>query len=108
MIMAGFAVLRSHAGMSGKAILSSNMQLTEFEGYYQLDKNKSIYLQIMVKKNQLILKQLWDEREIPFEQKSALYFYNEEKSFPLTFSMPIFSNNAIRIGSNAVINNPKL
>ncbi|HEY2348724.1 MAG TPA: hypothetical protein VGH64_06895, partial [Puia sp.] len=54
--------------------------------YYQLDKNKSIYIQIIVKNNQLVLKQLWDDLEIPFDQKSALYFYNEQKSFPLTFT----------------------
>ena len=40
----------------------------------------------MVKNNKLVLKQLWDQREIVFEQKSDLYFYNDEQSFPLTFS----------------------
>jgi len=76
----------SYAGISNKTVSSSTQQLTGFEGYYQSDKNKNIYLQIMVKNNQLILKQLWDDQEIPFEQKSALYFYNEQRSFPLTFS----------------------
>ena len=86
MILACFAVYASHAGILNKTISSSTQQLAGFEGYYQSDKDKNIYLQIMVKNNQLILKQLWDEVEIPFEQKSALYFYNEQHSFPLTFS----------------------
>jgi hypothetical protein len=86
MIMACVIVYPTHAEISRKTISTSAQQLAGFEGYYQLDKNKSLYLQIMVKNNQLILKQLWDEREILFEQKSALYFYNEQRSFPLTFS----------------------
>ena len=58
-----------------------NAQLTGFEGYYHLDKDPNLYLQILVKNNQLVLKQLWDDREILFEQKSALYFFNEQQSF---------------------------
>lgn len=86
MIMVCFITYPSQAGVSDRTFSSSTQQLTGFEGYYQSDKNKNIYLQIMVKNNQLILKQLWDDREIPFEQKSELSFYNEERSFPLTFS----------------------
>src|SRR5580692_4518522 len=86
MIITCFAVYTSHAGIFIKTTSYSTQQLAGFEGYYQLDNNKNLYLQIMVKNNQLILKQLWDEQEIPFEQKSALYFYNEQRSFPLTFS----------------------
>jgi hypothetical protein len=85
-VTACFGVFASHAGICKETSAYSNQQLTGFEGYYQLDKNKDLYLQIMVKNNQLILKQLWDEQEIPFEQKSPLYFYNEQRSFPLTFS----------------------
>ncbi|HSZ31666.1 MAG TPA: hypothetical protein VK772_00065 [Puia sp.] len=64
----------------------ASQPLAGFEGYYQLDNDKDFYLQIMVKNNKLVLKQLWDEREIPFEQKSDLKFYNDQESFPLTFS----------------------
>jgi DNA-directed RNA polymerase subunit F len=64
----------------------ASQPLAGFAGYYQLDNNKDMYLQIMVKDNKLVLKQLWDEREIPFEQKSDLKFYNDQESFPLTFS----------------------
>jgi uncharacterized protein YjhX (UPF0386 family) len=85
-IIACFTIYASRAGILNKTISLSTQQLAGFEGYYQSDKNKDIYLQIMVKNNQLILKQLWDDQEIPFEQKSALYFYNDQRSFPLTFS----------------------
>jgi len=61
-------------------------QLSEFEGYYHSDMDSNLYLQIMVKNDKLVLKQLWDNREITFEQKSALSFYNDQESFPLTFS----------------------
>jgi hypothetical protein len=43
----------------------------------------------MVKDNKLVLKQLWDNREITFEQKSDLYFYNDQRSFPLKFSKDV-------------------
>ena len=86
MIIVCFTGYTSHARTPNKTISFPTQQLSGFEGYYQSDKNKNIYLQIMVKNNQLILKQLWDDQEIPFEQKSDLYFYNEQRSFPLTFS----------------------
>ncbi len=81
-----FAVNPTHAETLNKRISASVRQSTGFEGYYHFDKDKNLYLQIIMKNNKLVLKQLWDDREIPFEQKSALYFYNVQESFPLTFS----------------------
>ncbi len=81
-----FSVFSAHGAITNRLLSYSTAQLKEFEGYYQLDKAKDRYLQILVKDNKLVLKQLWDQREIPFEQKSALNFYNEQLSFPLTFS----------------------
>ena len=60
--------------------------LKSFEGYYQFQNDKNTFLQIIVKGNNLILKQLWDGKEIVFLQKSELEFFNEEESFPLKFS----------------------
>ena len=60
--------------------------LKSFEGYYQFQNDKNTFLQIMVKGNNLILKQLWDGKEIVFVRKSELEFFNEEESFPLKFS----------------------
>lgn len=81
-----FSVNPAHAGIQNRTMSFSASPLTGFEGYYQFDKDQNRYLQIMVKNDKLVLKQLWDQREITFEQKSDLYFYNEELSFPLTFS----------------------
>jgi uncharacterized protein YjhX (UPF0386 family) len=81
-----FSINFTHGGILNSMKSFSTGQLTGFEGYYQLDKDKDRYLQILVKDNKLVLKQLWDQREIPFEQKSALYFYNDQLSFPLTFT----------------------
>ena len=80
-----FSVFSAHGANTNRLLSYSIAQLKEFEGYYQLDKEKDRYLQILVKDNKLVLKQLWDQREIPFEQKSALNFYNDQLSFPLTF-----------------------
>ena len=60
--------------------------LKSFEGYYQFQDDKNTFLQIIAKGNNLILKQLWDGKEIVFVQKSELEFFNEEESFPLKFS----------------------
>ena len=81
-----FSFYPAHGGTMNRILSYRTAQLTEFEGYYQLDKDKDQYLQILVKNDKLILKQLWDQREIVFEQKSDLSFYNDELSFPLTFS----------------------
>ncbi len=86
LIAAYFAVNPVRAEHINKKIPVSVRQLSDFEGYYRLETDSNLYLQILVKNNKLVLKQLWDEQEIPFEQKSALAFYNDEKSFPLSFS----------------------
>jgi hypothetical protein len=61
-------------------------ELKQFEGYYQFTEDKDSYIQILTKENHLVLKQLWDNKEITFEQKSDLEFYNTEHEFPLKFS----------------------
>jgi hypothetical protein len=76
----------AHAWIRNGTMSFSTVQLNEFEVYYQLDKDKNLYLQILVKNDKLVLKQLWDQREFTFDQKSALHFYNNERSFPLAFS----------------------
>jgi hypothetical protein len=86
MITACFTLHQARAGVSVKTVSFSALQLTEFEGYYHADNDPNLYLQIIIKNNKLVLKQLWDDREITFDQKSALYFYNDELTFPLTFS----------------------
>ena len=68
-----------------EAPLPARQDLKEFEGCYQFDMNKDNYIQIRAKGNQLILKQLWDDREIVFNQQSPLEFLDVDKGFPLKF-----------------------
>jgi hypothetical protein len=62
-------------------------QLKPFEGLYQLDGGEGRYLQLFVKGDDLILKQHWDGRELPFVPESALDFYcRDMPSFTLRFT----------------------
>jgi len=67
-------------------IHSQDQSLKKFEGYYQFTNDTTTYLQITSQGNSLILHQLWDGKEISFEHKSELEFFNGEYSFPLKFS----------------------
>ena len=44
-----------------------------------------MFLTITRKDSQLVLKQLWDNQEISFKQTGVSTFYNQERSFPLSF-----------------------
>jgi len=68
------------------AVNSDVAKLKSFTGKYQFVSDKSVFLQILVKDGQLVLKQLWDNEEIPFKQTSVNEFYNDEHSFPLKFT----------------------
>jgi len=68
-----------------EAPLPARQDLKAFEGYYQFDMNKDGYIQITAKGNQLILKQMWDNKEIVFNQQSPLEFLDVDKDFPLKF-----------------------
>ena len=63
----------------------SPQKLKVFEGVYQFQENKDVFLQITAKENNLVLKQLWDGKEFVFEQNSTLDFYCKAQSFPLKF-----------------------
>jgi hypothetical protein len=66
--------------------VTTKTDLTKFVGKYQFTNNKMTFLQIMLKDNNLVLKQLWDNREITFKQTGDIEFYNDESSFPLKFT----------------------
>ncbi|OQP57286.1 hypothetical protein A3860_12085 [Niastella vici] len=68
-----------------ETVLPPRQDLKAFEGYYLADFDKDTYIQIRATGNQLILKQLWNDREIVFNQQSALEFLNVNKDFPLKF-----------------------
>ncbi len=62
-------------------------QLKLLEGKYtfQFEKGEDSYIQIMAATNHIILKQLWDGKEINFVPKSKVEFFCKEQPFPLKF-----------------------
>jgi hypothetical protein len=62
-------------------------QLKAFEGKYQAKGGDGDnFLQITAANDHLVLKQLWDEKEISFSPVSPLDFVNEPQTFPLKFT----------------------
>ncbi|HEY4877170.1 MAG TPA: hypothetical protein VIH86_16440 [Puia sp.] len=66
-----------------KKIILSAEQLKPYEGKFRSKDDPDNYVQIMAKNNNLIVKQLWDGKEITVEPQTETYFYNEAQSFPL-------------------------
>src|SRR5689334_3278949 len=81
-----FIALALFSLVCGTQIHSQQQSLKKFEGYYQFIDDTTRYLQITSQGNNLILRQLWDGKEINFEHKSDLEYYNDEYSFPLKFT----------------------
>jgi CubicO group peptidase (beta-lactamase class C family) len=73
-------------GYYDSGIKLSEEKLKDLAGYYQAAFNSDLYLQIVATEKQLMLRQLWDGKEIYFEAQSELEFLNKEISFPLKFS----------------------
>ncbi|HEY4207355.1 MAG TPA: hypothetical protein VGM31_11110, partial [Puia sp.] len=61
----------------------SPQNLKAFEGYYKMD---DAYIHIATAGNGLVLKQMWDNREISFSPKTGLEFTNDDQNFPLKFT----------------------
>jgi hypothetical protein len=62
-------------------------QLKILEGTYQFERDKSRTLTINAKGKGVELKQHWDGKRIFFLPRSEKAFFNEDRSFPLTFVM---------------------
>jgi hypothetical protein len=69
-----------------KEVQLSPEQLKAFEGKYSFQRDKNLYLQITVKENSLILKQLWDGKEIVLAAKDELSFFGRGQHFPAEFT----------------------
>ena len=68
--------------------------LKKLEGYYEAKDHKGQFLQITATGNGLVLKQLWDNRQVDFTATSSLVFSaNENPEFTLEFT----ADNAGRI-----------
>ena len=89
-LMLSFQLFQPAKLFAQTATDNKSTPLKSFVGKYQFKDNKMTFLQIMLKDDHLVLKQLWDNQEIPFKQTSDLEFYNDEHSFPLKFT----KNNA--------------
>jgi hypothetical protein len=63
-------------------------QLKALEGKYtfQFEKGEDAFIQISATDKGLILKQMWDGKEIPFVALSDIDFYCKEAQFPLKFT----------------------
>jgi hypothetical protein len=63
-------------------------RLKALEGKYtfQFEQGKDAFIQIRATDTGLILKQMWDGKEIPFMAQSDLDFYCKEAQFPLKFT----------------------
>ena len=72
--------------MCSMQIHAQQKDLKKFEGYYHFTNDTSTYLRIIAQGSNLVLHQMWDDKEISFDRKSNLDFENEEQSFPLKFS----------------------
>ncbi len=58
-------------------------QLKIYEGKYQFKDDPDNFIRISARGNNLVVKQLWDSKEIILEPQVANYFYNNEQSYPL-------------------------
>jgi hypothetical protein len=68
--------------------------LKKFEGYYEFKERKGQFLQIIATGNGLVLKQLWDNREVDFAATSPLEFLAKENP---QFTLKFNADNAGRI-----------
>jgi hypothetical protein len=66
-----------------KKISMTKEQVQLLEGKYQFKDDPDNYIQLTVRKNMLVVKQLWDNKEIILEPQTETYFYNNEQSYPL-------------------------
>jgi len=65
----------------------SDVQLKRLEGNYVLADDNNIKMQVRSVKDELIIKQLWDNKEISFTPISEPFFLNADGTFPLTFEL---------------------
>jgi hypothetical protein len=65
-----------------KPTISVN-QLKSYEGKFRSDDDPDNVVQLIVANGHLVLKQLWDKKEIVLQPKTNSYFYNDTESYPV-------------------------
>jgi hypothetical protein len=78
------------------AIKLTATQLKAYEGKYEFEERKGTFLTITATADGLVLKQLWDNQEIPFIAVADNEFLNKDAMFPLKFTMDA-GGNAIKV-----------
>ncbi len=69
-----------------KIVSLTPQQWKSLVGLYELKGDKNLHLQFTFQQDKLILKQLWDGREITFEAESEVEFFCKDFPFPLKFT----------------------
>jgi CubicO group peptidase (beta-lactamase class C family) len=69
-----------------KIVALTQEQWKSLDGLYELEGNKDLHLQFTSENDKLILKQLWDGREVTFEAESEVEFFCRDSVFPLKFT----------------------
>jgi hypothetical protein len=64
----------------------TRQQLKPFEGKYRFKDDHDNIIRITATDSGLVVKQLWDGKEVALEQKSEMFFYCQSKSYPLYFT----------------------
>lgn len=68
-----------------KIVQLPSAQLKRLEGKYRFQLDENMELKITVKDSHLVLKQLWDNKEIALWPENELDFFSKDQSFPATF-----------------------
>jgi len=68
-----------------KPVQLTTDQMRRYTGKFRFKDDPDNVILISIKGSGLLLKQLWDGKEIAIFPRSAVYFYNEEESFPALF-----------------------
>ncbi|HVW97658.1 MAG TPA: hypothetical protein VHA56_16915 [Mucilaginibacter sp.] len=79
-----------------KALKLTADELQAYAGKYEFDQRKGTFLTITPTADGLMLKQLWDNREIPFIAVADNEFLNKEAMFPLKFTKDA-NGNVIKV-----------
>lgn len=74
------------AAAPGLRFQAGKGKLKAFEGKYKPHTGAERYFQITGKDTNLVLKQLWDNRQVVFVQMKPLEFLSTDKHFPLKFT----------------------
>ena len=67
-------------------------QLKAYQGKYEFEERKGTFLTITATADGLVLKQLWDDKEISFINVADNEFINKEAMFPLKFTKDAAGN----------------